>query len=244
MKHFGLPEIFVGGTERDLREELRDIALCVAFRIWSDFARPAEAAAGAHDMFATPRALRIPAEMEINRKHLDGARGVPNRGGTASVAVRLNLDEGEHGQPVLAVAPPASWDMGWERFIGSVCHALFGFEKPPWHYLPELGVLLQALESVPEARRRFRDAELPSGGRMLVRYEDPADAGAPLRWGRVESWDDEGAVAVRDIGTELSPAVRPGDPVPVEDERIMDWAVWVDGQGVVEGARTETSGPA
>ena len=35
-----------------------------------------------------------------------------------------------------------------------------------------------------------------------------------------------------------SPAIRPATSIPAETSRIVDWAIWVDGEGVIEGAGT------
>lgn len=238
MRHFGLPELFLGGTERELREELRDIALCAAFRIWTDFAKRAEATPGAKGLFRAGRTIQIPTEMELRRQDLDSARGMPNRGGTGTT-VGLCLEQAPDGAPWISVVPPADWELTWEDFIGDMCHALFGFEKPAWHYLPEFGALCTAMESVPEARRRFIAGGLPPGGQLIVRYRKPGEG---LCWARVDDWAKDSGATVRDIGRELSPAVRPCAPVSVDTEQIVDWAIWVDGEGVVEGAATESVG--
>jgi hypothetical protein len=60
--------------------------------------------------------------------------------------------------------------MGLDDFIDNACHAMFGFEKPAWFCLPRLGALMTALESIPEARRRFNDGELLPGARLMVRH--------------------------------------------------------------------------
>ncbi len=74
----------------------------------------------------------------------------------------------------------------------------------------------------------------------MVRYKVPDDG---FRWARVESWTRDDLTIVRETtGREFSPAIRPGTPIPVETARIVDWAVWVDGVGVVEGAGTECVG--
>ena len=39
-----------------------------------------------------------------------------------------------------------------------------------------------------------------------------------------------------------SPAIRPATSIPAETSRIVDWAIWVDGEGVIEGAGTERLG--
>jgi len=142
------------------------------------------------------------------------------------------------------VCPPASWDMSWEDFIADTCHAMFGFEKPRWHYIPELGALLDAVDkavrTLPDARSRFLRGDLPPGGRLMVRYEI-ADTDE-YRWARAESWEDPGQAVVRDTGRELTSGVRPGPLVTIETNQIVDWGIWVDGAGVVEGAATEGVG--
>lgn len=70
MWRFGLPEIRMGGCERDLREELREILLGVAFRVWSRLVKGAQATLNATGLVKMPRSVRIPAEMEIHRKDL------------------------------------------------------------------------------------------------------------------------------------------------------------------------------
>ena len=102
-----------------------------------------------------PRFLRVPAEMNIHRRDLDRASGVPNRGSTfAIIGLRFDPAQGEDSRGWLTVCPPASW----EDFIADTCHGMFAFEKPRWPYMPEFGVLLDALDrarqTLAEARSR------------------------------------------------------------------------------------------
>jgi hypothetical protein len=84
--------------------------------------------------------------------HLDAVNQVPNRGG-AWTSVRFSLDEGPSGEFWLTLCPPADWDLGEETFIGDLCHAMFGFEKPPLHYLPGFRAIIDTSAPVPAARR-------------------------------------------------------------------------------------------
>ena len=233
MWRFGLPEFRMGGRERDLRDELREILLGVTFRVWSHLVKEAQARPDATGLVRMPRSVQIPVEMDIHRKDLDQARGTPNRGG-ASTTIALRFDSATQGRSWLTVCPPSWRDGGWDDFIADVCHAMFGFEKPTWYYLPHIGALMEARRSLPEARRRFNDGELP--GQLAVRYDAPANEG--FRWARVESWADEDLAIVRDIGPALGPPVRPGRAIAVETKLIFDWAVWSDGDGAIEGAGT------
>jgi hypothetical protein len=235
MRRFGLPEFRVGGCERDLRAELKEILAGVTFRVWSDLA-VTHAAPPATGLVRLPRALPVPAELSIHRKDLDRAQGLPNRGGTDAI-IGLRFDPEHRDLGWLTVCPPDGWDMGWDHFVRNLCHGMFGFEKPPWHYLPDFGALLEAIGSLPEARRRFIDGELPSGAYLMVRYEVADDQS--FRWARVESWADDDHAIVSDGGQELSPAIKAGPAIHVEKKRMMDWAIWTDGEGVTEGALTE-----
>ena len=184
----------------------------MAFRIWSDLIARAQDTPKATGLLHLPRFLRVPAEMDIHRRDLDRANGVPNRGGTfALIGLQFDPVQGEDSGGWLTVCPPTCWDTSWEDFIADTCHGMFGFEKPRWHYIPEFGALVDALakaaQTLPEARSRFLSGDLPPGGRLMVRY-DAADADE-LRWAKVESWEDAGQAVIRDTGRELAPECGP-----------------------------------
>jgi hypothetical protein len=63
-----------------------------------------------------------------------------------------------------------------------------------------------------------------------------------FRWAQVQSWTEEDAAMVLDAGRELSPPVAPEAVRTLRADLIFDWAIWMDGDGVVEGARTEGIG--
>jgi hypothetical protein len=245
MRRFGLPELRMGPASPDLREELTTLLNGVAFRVWSDLIARAQDTPNAAGLLNLPRFLRVPTEMDIHRRDLDRANGVPNRGGMSTViGLQFDPPQSEDSGSWLTVCPPACWDTSWEDFIADTCHAMFAFEKPPWHYMPEFGALMDALaeaaQTLPEARSRFLGGDLPPGGRLMVRYD--AAGADELRWARVESWEDAGRAVIRDTGRELAPGVRLGPPVAIETRFIADWGIWVDGSGVVEGAGTEGTG--
>jgi len=245
MRRFGLPELRMGPASPDLREELATLLNGVAFRIWSDLLARAQDTPNATGLLNLPRFLRVPAEMDIHRRDLDRANGIPNRGGTHTT-IGLEVDPAPNENPGswLTVCPPASWDTSWEDFVADTCRAMFGFEKPRWHYIPEFGALLDAIgkatQTLPEVRSRFLRGDLPPGGRLVVRHET-ADT-EEFRWAKVESWEDAGHAVVRGTGRELTSGVRPGPPVTIETRQIADWGIWVDGRGVIEGAATEGVG--
>jgi hypothetical protein len=81
MRRFGLPELRMGPASPDLREELATLLNGVAFRLWSDLLARAQETPNSAGLLNLPRFLRVPAEMDIHRRDLDRAVGVPNRGG-------------------------------------------------------------------------------------------------------------------------------------------------------------------
>jgi hypothetical protein len=245
MRRFGLPEFRLAPASPDLRYELKMLLNGTAFRFWFLLLARAQQTPNAAGLLSLPPFLRVPAQMDIHRRDLDWASGARNRGGTG-IVIGLRFDPPQGGEPWnwLTVCPPADWDMGWEDFIANACHAMFGFEKPRWHYIPEFGALLdatsQAMQTLPEARSRFLSGDLPPGGRLMVRHK--AAGTDEYRWSQVESWETTGHAVVRDVGRELASGVRPGPPVTIETSQVVDWGIWVDGRGVVEGAGTEGVG--
>ena len=96
MRRFGLPELRMGPASPDLREELTALLNGVAFRIWSDLLARAHDTPNAAGLVNLPRFLRVSAEMDIHRRDLDRASGVPNRGGTfAIIGLRFDPAQGE-----------------------------------------------------------------------------------------------------------------------------------------------------
>lgn len=231
MQRFGLPELRVGGCEQDLRDELRQSLLALVHRVGCEvFADP-----GITRNVDIPNPVKIPAEFMLGRQDLDNARGEPNRGG-GNIEVALRLSENGNWLTVHRPQDPIYWESDWEHYIANLCHIMFAFEKPSWHYLPELGAAFKALESLPAARHRLTTGDLPPGARFLVRYQTE---GQELRWAKADSWHEDTAT-VRDIGPELSPGARPGPSSTIAADLITDWAIWEDGRGVTEGAITET----
>jgi len=196
--------------------------------------------------FELPASIQVPAELDFDRADLDKAYGVPNRGGClTTVSLTLDVAPGDEPASVVTVGAPAGRYETWDDFLADLCHALFAFEKPSWYYLPELGAMLDGIgaarASLPAARDRFLRGELSAGAQLMVRYGAPDGGG--YAWARVTSWKEPDQLTVTRVGWELTPGVRPGPSIVIEASTICDWAVWVDGKGVVEGGATEGRGP-
>ncbi len=98
MRRFGLPELRMGPASPDLREELTTLLNGVAFRIWSYLLARAQDTPNAAGLLDLPRFQRVPTEMDIHRRDLDRAAGVPNRGGTRTI-IGLHFDPAQSEDP-------------------------------------------------------------------------------------------------------------------------------------------------
>jgi hypothetical protein len=62
----------------------------------------------------------------------------------------------------------------------------------------------------------------------------------PAAWAYVTSWKSPEKVLGSSAGDVLTdPAIRAGRPVAIDATAIVDWAVWIDGQGIIEGGQTD-----
>ena len=96
-------------------------------------------------------------------------------------------------------------------------------------------------QSACRTRQRGATDEAPGRAGTTDPVRELSDEG--FRRARVESWTRDDLTIVREAtGRELCPATRPGTPIPVKTARIVDRAVWVDGEGVAQGVRTECVG--
>jgi hypothetical protein len=242
---FGLPEVRVGKVPPKLRQELVMILTGLAAKLHETLMGAArESSDPRRGLLEIPPFIEVPAELYFHRADLDSAYGVPNRGGILmSVGLTFELGSSDGPENFLTVGPPDEWDMTWDDFLANLCHGLFAFEKPSWYYLPELGATLDGIgdarASLPTARDRLLRGELPADAQLMVRHR----ASDRFSWARVTSWEDPDQVTVADVGWELTPGVRPSPPSVIEVSTICDWAIWVDGKGVIEGGATEGTGP-
>ena len=78
--------------------------------------------------------------------------------------------------------------------------------------------------------------------RLLVRYALAADEAVEYAWAYVTSWRDP----VRILATSATdsvhlPRLRAGRPVVLDAAAVVDWAVELEGVGIVEGAFTRSA---
>ena len=73
----------------------------------------------------------------------------------------------------------------------------------------------------------------------MIKHEITVPGRAEYPWAYVTSWADPARVLGNSAGdATLDPGVRAGRPIVVAAETIIDWAIWIDGRGIVEGGQT------
>ena len=99
-----------------------------------------------------------------------------------------------------------------------------------------------ARSQLPAVRQRFLSGEIPLRARLMVKHRIVATDGSQSSeypWAYVTAWDDPAKVLGNSAGDAvLDPRVRVGRPIVISAESVVDWAIWTDGEGVVEGGVT------
>jgi hypothetical protein len=96
-----------------------------------------------------------------------------------------------------------------------------------------------AREALPAVRARFLAGDLPPRAQLMVKHEISAQGRPEYPWAYVTSWADPDRVLGNSAGdATLDPAIRAGRPIVVDAGAIIDWAIWIDGKGIVEGGQT------
>ena len=236
---FGLPELQVHNVPPQLGGPWTYVLGGLASRLldlWLDALRQRDGAAFAE----------VPAEVEVSEADVASAYHTAARGG-GHAAVRLTFDPApsDHTDSFLTVQPPDDYRRSAGEYMSDVCATLFGASEPDVRYLPRTKAMDQAVrtakESLPAARERFLAGDLPLQARLMVKYEVTAAGGSEYPWAYITSWKSPEKVLGSSAGDALKdPVIRPGRPVVIDAATIIDWAVWIDGQGIVEGGHTNT----
>ena len=237
MGRFGLPELQVHSVPPQLGGPWTYVLGGLASRLldlWLDALRQRDGAAFAE----------VPAEVEVSEADVASAYDTAARGG-GHATVRLTFDPapGDHTDSFLTVQPPDEYGGSAGEYMSDVSAALFGGTEPDVRYLARTEAMDQAIraakESLPAARERFLAGDLPPQARLMVKYEIPAAGGNEYPWAYVTSWKSPEKLLGNSAGDALGdPVIRAGRPLAIDAATIIDWAVWVDGQGIVEGGQT------
>jgi hypothetical protein len=191
-----------------------------------------------------PAFVGLPAELDVTQNDVAQAYGA-DPGGDASALVALRLDPTSDldGESFLTVVAPSSYPASSGEFVAQVCGELLGRAESDIRYVPPSSAMQQAMDvaraGLPRVRSRLLDGGIPLGAELIVKHRLEAPGGAEYVWAFITSWaDPDRLVGTSADDAEHDPAVRAGRPVRIDVDAVVDWAIWVDGEGIVEGGFT------
>ncbi len=259
LSRFGLPELQVRNVPPQLGNAWTHVLTGLASSLlgtWLNALRDR----------AEPAFARLPAVIEVRQAHIARGYDAPEahiaRGRISpegdlardydspvaegpATAVRLIFDPSprDDEDSFLSVQPPDHFPASAGEFLAGVCAALFGQPGQEIRYLAPSDEMERAMraarEALPAVRARFLADDLPPRARLMVKHEISLAGQAEYPWAYVTSWADPARVLGNSAAdATLDPGIRAGRPVVVDAARIIDWAIWIDGKGIVEGGQT------
>ena len=193
---------------------------------------------------AEPAFAQLPAVLEVREADIARAYDSSVTEGPA-VLVRLTFDPSpqDSADSFLSVQPPDDYPASAGEFLAGVCAALFGQRDHQIRYLAPSDQMERAMqaarEALPAVRARFLAGDLPPRAQLMIKHEISVPGQDEYPWAYVTSWADPARVLGNSAGdATLDRGIRAGRPIVVAAETIIDWAIWIDGKGIVEGGQT------
>jgi hypothetical protein len=194
-----------------------------------------------------PPFVELPSRFEFTRADVAVAYGAEDETGDATAVVRLALEPSQPpNDSFLDVLPPDGFSASSGEFFANICADLFGHIAGDVRYPNDSSAMDKAIAyaraTLTDARRRFVDRTLGLDQRLIVKFRLPVPGGHEYPWLFVTSWKS----ADRIHGTSANdaqrdPAVRVGKPLVIGIDHVVDWGIWIDGRGLVEGGWTNTA---
>lgn len=191
-----------------------------------------------------PAFVQLPQLFEFVHADVRAAYGRDDEPSAARVSVRLELDPSSPSEDTfLSILPPLHFPASMGEFFAGLCRDLFGsapdeLRQSRQHDAMERAIAT-ALSTIDDVRARFVRGELDLDQRLLVKFRLSVPGGNEYPWLFVNSWNSpeqihgtSGNDAVRD------PSVRVGRPLVVAASDVIDWAIWTETGGIVEGGWT------
>lgn len=237
LERFGLAELQVRNVPPQLGGLWASVLNGVSSRLldlWLDALRERGGAAFAE----------VPAEFAVSAADIAEASGeAPGVGGSALVRLMLDPAHDDQADSFLTVQPPDDYPGSAGEYMSTVAMQIFGDPGRDVRFVPPGAAMEQAVkaarETLPAARARFLDDKLPPGARLMVKHRLTTPAGPEYPWAYVNSWADPAKILASSAADALhDPRVRSGRPLVIDADTVVDWAIWTDGRGIVEGGRT------
>jgi hypothetical protein len=231
---FGLPELQVTNVPPQLSQRWAELMKGIAARllsIWLDALRARDGATSAE----------VPAAFDVHEADVALAYDIqPSGNGKAPVLLTLDPATDSSSDSFLTVRPPDDFPGSAAEYYAQVSAEVPGPQDREIPVTPPREAKDQAVaaarELLPSVRERFLAGTLPLQALLVVKHKITAPAGSEYPWAQVTSWDDPATIFGSSTADAMSdPRVRAGRPIVLDADAIVDWAIWVDGQGVVEG---------
>ena len=241
LSRFGLVELQVVDVPPTLAGPWTAVLSGIASVLLREWTRMIDEAGGD----GAPAFVNVPAELMVTTDDIARAYGQQAAEEIAGARVRLRLDPGDPTgvETLLTVVPPNDFGASAGEFYVAVCAELFGSSATTIKRSPSSDEMAAAVETaraeLPSARARFVDGAIAAPRHLIVKHELTDGHGSEYVWSSVTEWTDPDlAYGVSMSDAEIDPGVRVGRPTRVPTETIIDWGVWVDGQGIIEGGWT------
>jgi len=239
LDRYGLPELQVVDVPPTLAgpwTAALSAASVVLLRHWSEAVDEAEDPA----FVSVPRVLTVTGA-DVAEAYGDHGGGDPAK--EVEIPLRLDPPDQFDEQTFLTVVPPDDFPASSGEFLAQVCTVLF--DTPSTSVLrsqhdEEMEAAIEtARAALPSARVRFLAGEIEPPAHLLVKHRLGTEETDEFVWSTVTSWTDpERLHGVSMSDAETDPSVRSGRPAYVEVEDIVDWGIWIDGEGIIEGGWT------
>lgn len=237
MGRFGLPELQVHNVPPQYGKPCCWLVFGIAnrlFRLWMSALREHD-----NSSFAP-----IPTVFEVGESDVAEAyRAEATGGGRVPVQLIFDPAPDDGADSFLTIQPPDDYPVSAGEYFAYACAEMFGAAEQDIRYVPETDAMEEAIrkarEALPSARTRFLEGSIPVHARLMIKYRLEATDSSEYLWAYVNSWKDPATVLGSSESDALhDPTVRAGRPVVVSADRIVDWGIWVDGRGIVEGGFT------
>jgi hypothetical protein len=244
---FGLPELQARNVPPHLAQPFAVAFTALASRLL-DLWLHALAGAGKAAFAQVPVIIDV-AESDVARACRPSPRGRRQAGPAAArepvATVGLAFDPAvdDRADSFLTVMPPDDWPSSAGEHLAAVCAALVGAPGRDVRAVRRDEAMERAMrtarDSLPAARARFVSGALAPDTLLMVKHKVASAAGTEYVWAYVTSWAEPSRIlASSGNDADLDPGIRVGRPIVIDADAVVDWAIWIDGTGIVEGGWT------
>lgn len=240
---FGLPELEVPDVPPQMANAWTAILSGIARALIDRFAEVLDVAR--RDQDAPAAFVELDRHLEVRLADIAHAYGDDDPSEDRRSVVRL--DPAPRSDPdsdeFLSVGPPVTFERSRAEFYAEVGADIFGLEDHEVRYTSPTGELDHAMEvaisCLDVARARFLAGEFEHRTLLMVKWRLTSDSGVEFPWAFVTDWSDAAVLRANSASdADSDPLVRVGRPLVLDRSDVVDWAVWVDGDGVIEGGWT------